>query len=364
MARIRARAGLGGLAAGSLILGMIATAGPVAAAQTWSIDAGTGDATGVAGLKFYQPALTVDVGDTVTWTFKGNAHTVSFLGPGVPTPSPEDPSVGAPAGGPTFNGTTTTSSGIVPPVPGSDTYALTFTAAGTFKYLCLIHPGMEGTVTVNAAGTAYPQDQAAITAAAQAAEAADLATGHELAQNYETKTTSNGDGTKTFHLAAGVGVPGITVLRFITSTLDVKVGDTVEWINVDGSGEPHSVSFGPEPQDETAVAPAGGSTYAGGSGFVSSGLYLADPLPGPHTYSLKFTKAGSYAYICVLHDIVGMTGTINVAARASTTPPPTASSPSGPSSGGGDLTLPILVLAAVAGALALAGFELRRRRLA
>jgi len=365
MGLVRMRRRTAALAAASLMLGLLGSAGSAAAAgpQSWNVDAGTGDATGVAALKFYPSAITVDAGDTITWKVAGNAHTISFLTAGQTPPSPEDPAAQAPAGGTSFDGSAFTSSGIKFPAPGQDTYALTFPTAGTYAFHCLIHPGMSGTVTVAAAGTAYPQDQAAVTAANQAAEAADIATGHALEASFSPTTTSNADGSKTYHLAAGVGSGSISILRFISSTLDVHVGDTVEWTNGDTNGEPHSVSFGPEPQDQAAVViPSGGSTYAG-TGWVSSGLYVGPPIPAPHSYSLKFTKAGSYKYICVLHDVVGMTGSITVAAAprptSNVTPPPTTTLPAGTPSGSSDvdLGLALVALAGLAGAL----LAIRRR---
>ncbi len=368
--------GAAGLGAGVLLVGLM-EAGAVAAAgpTTWQVDAGTGDATGVAGLSFYPGAFTIDAGDSVTFKVAGNAHTVSFLAPGQTAPSPDDPAALAKAGGSTVDGTTFVSSGIVLPAPGQDTVTYTFPNAGTYAFHCLIHPGMDGTVTVNAAGAPYPQDQAAITAAAQSAESADLAKGHQLEAGFKPTSTTNADGSKTWHLAAGVGVPHVTILRFISSKLSIHVGDTVEWTNADGSGEPHSVSFGTEPSDPAAAqGPAGGKTYAGGSGFVSSGLFLGPGLPGPKTYSLTFTKAGTYKYFCVLHDIIGMTGAITVSAVTSgggsggsggsggaTLPPTSASDPGSSQPAGASSWL----LAAILGAGALAGAAaviLARRR--
>jgi plastocyanin len=366
---VRLRRGFAGLASAGLLLGLLGSAGPVAAAgpQTWNVDAGTGDATGVAALKFYPAALTVDAGDTVTWKVAGNAHTISFLTAGQTPPSPDSDAAAAPAGGSSVDGTVFTSSGIKFPAPGQDTYSLTFPTAGTYAFHCLIHPGMDGTLTVAAAGTAYPQDQAAVSAANATAEAADIATGHTLEASFSPTTTTNSDGSTTYHLAAGVGSGSISILRYITSTLDIQVGDTVEWTNFDMNGEPHSVSFGPEPQDPSALAPSGGTTYAG-TGWVSSGLYVGPPIPAPHSYSLKFTKAGTYPYICVLHDVVGMTGSITVAAPQATprlTQPPTNTQPVAPTTGSDDLGSGLAVLALVAlGALAAAYVAIRRRALA
>jgi plastocyanin len=363
MRQSRVRIGLAGLSGAALTLGMIVAASPVAATgpQSWNLDAGTGDATGVAALKFYTPEITIDEGDSITWKIAGNAHTVAFLTAGQVPPSPEDPAAQAPAGGSTVDGTTFTNSGVVFPAPGHDTYSLTFPKAGTYAFHCLIHPGMDGTVTVNTAGTAYPQDQAAITAAAGAAEAVDIAKGHQLEQSFNPSTTANVDGTTTYHLAAGVGADHISILTFIGASLDVQVGDTVEWTNGDSNGEPHSVSFGTEPQDPSALAPAGGSTYDGTAKWVSSGLFLGAPIPGPHSYSLKFTKAGTFNYICVLHDVVGMKGSITVAAAPVATLPPTSTAPIGsgaPVQG----TSPILLLVGLAGLIGFAGYARRRAR--
>ena len=366
MSPVRLRRRVAALASASLLLGLLGSAGPVAAAGplSWNVDAGAGDATGVAALKFYPAAIIVDAGDTITWKVAGNAHTISFLTTGQTPPSPEDPAAQAPAGGSTFDGSAFTSSGIKFPAPGQDTYAVTFPTAGTYPFHCLIHPGMDGTVTVAAAGAAYPQDQAAVTAANQTAEAADIATGHALEAGFSPTTSTNSDGSTTYHLAAGVGSGGISILRFISSTLDVHVGDTVEWTNFDTNGEPHSVSFGPEPQDPSAVAPSGGATY-NGTGWVSSGLYVGPPIPAPHSYSLKFTKAGTFPYICVLHDVVGMTGSITVAAApqptSNVTPPPTNTQPVGSPTGTSDVSLGLATLALVA-LTSLAGAYLAVRR--
>ena len=352
MRLVRIRARVAALGVASLTLGLFAGAAPAAAAgpQTWNVDAGTGDATGVAALKFYPATLAVNAGDSITWKVVGNAHTIAFLTAGQVAPSPETPAAQSPTGGTTVDGSTFTNSGIVVPAPGHDTYTATLPTAGTFVFHCLIHPGMNQTVTVNAAATAYPQDQAAVTAANQAAEAADITAGHALEASFTPSTSTNADGSTTYHLAAGVGANRVSILRYISQTLDIKVGDTVEWTNGDANGEPHSVSFGKEPKDPSAFAPAGGETYNGKAPWVSSGLYLGVPLPGPHSYSLKFTKAGTFHYLCVLHDIVGMKGTITVAAApAQATPPPTSTEPIRPATNSDDAGLAVLLLAGLVG---------------
>jgi plastocyanin len=347
----------------ALSSGLLALAPAVAAAGSWSVAAGAGDGAGVTTKTFYPGTITIDAGDTVTWVAQGNAHTVSFLAPAQPLPSPEDPANEAPAGGSTEDGSTFTSSGILVPAPGVS-YSLSFPTAGTYQFHCLFHPGMDGTVVVNAAGTAYPKDAATVASEAGGAGAADVLKGEAELAGYAPSVTSNGDGTKTYHYAAGLGSGNISILSFIAADPNINVGDSIEWTNYDSGFEPHSISFGTEPQGPQAFGPAGGSNFEGGSDFVSSGLYFGAPGPGPHSYTLTFTKPGTYPYYCVLHDLVGMKGTI-VVGSASTPPaptlPPTDTAPVRPAPAGGAPMTGLLWLLAVAGVLGI-GIARRIRR--
>lgn len=122
--------------------------------------------------------LEIAVGDSVTWTILG-VHTISFNapdeakngiiakgddglyhavesatapagGPGAPEPDENaDPSVPIVVDAGEWDGEGELSSGVIfgfgEPVYQ---YKVTFTTAGTYNYLCLIHPGMLGSVTV------------------------------------------------------------------------------------------------------------------------------------------------------------------------------------------------------------------------
>jgi hypothetical protein len=64
-----------------------------------------------------------------------------------------NPKVAFPTGGATYDGTGFVNSGVlvlnVP--PGSKappSFKLTFTKAGKYTYVCLLHPGMDATITV------------------------------------------------------------------------------------------------------------------------------------------------------------------------------------------------------------------------
>lgn len=137
-----------------------------------------------AGLNVFPTEMTVKAGEKVTWTVDG-FHTVAFNAPEdahpwlqfddsgdlvvnkksyTPAASPVIPDPPPPAaegaegaeGGPppqlpvdagTWDGQGFLSSGA-PFSDGQLVYSLAFSKAGTYKYLCLIHPDMEGTIKV------------------------------------------------------------------------------------------------------------------------------------------------------------------------------------------------------------------------
>ena len=116
---------------GSVVAAEVASAVPAEGADPASPPAREGASlsatVGVTiGDNFYDPAtVTVDLGDTITWTNEGAAaegHTVT---------------------GPGFD------SGVI---EEGGTYSHQFTAAGVFDYLCALHDEMAGTVVVRAPG--------------------------------------------------------------------------------------------------------------------------------------------------------------------------------------------------------------------
>ena len=83
---------------------------------------GGGAEVSMEGIAFQPAEVTVGVGDTVTWT--------------------NNDSVGHDVTADSF------SSGDPGAMAGGDTFEHTFEEAGTFDYVCTVHPGMEGTVVV------------------------------------------------------------------------------------------------------------------------------------------------------------------------------------------------------------------------
>lgn len=104
----------------------------------------TATSVSMADFAFVPATLTVQVGDTVTWTNTDTApHDVTTTSGPYPIHS------------------TTLSTG--------QSWSYTFTTPGTYAYICSIHPDMHASITVNAApavpAAAPPQNQAATAAA-------------------------------------------------------------------------------------------------------------------------------------------------------------------------------------------------------
>ena len=275
-----------------------------------TIIAGWGDTGGAANI--YSPRyIDVYAGDTVTWRIGGalEPHTISFgprallqkLGQDSMIPVPQksgppqmafNPQVAFPTKSKSYAGSGYANSGIL---TKGQSWSLTFTKPGTYRYICLIHgPDMAGTVVVHArpaAGKVYQVQAGESQAAAQAApdEANDA---------------------------------------FFPRHLTIHTGDTVVW-----TGGFHTVTLGPDALrtklerqliqagrgkngqallalNSQVVYPSGGSTYDG-TGFVNSGLlFMRAGKNTPPQYRLTFTKPGTYEYDCLLHP--GMDGTVTV----------------------------------------------------
>jgi plastocyanin len=283
----------------------------------WSISTGVSSSDfALQGLEFYPTAMTIDAGDTVSWHIQSSEpHTITLLGPGQTKPPPPTPQNLGPAGGTSYDGSAYVSSGLL--THGSN-YSLTFPTPGTYNVFCILHqPEMELVLTVQPAGTLHPLSQSQYSTQAQAAASADLV----LAQGAPAQFPYPSGGT---HLAAGIS-PGLntspvpsrlTVLRFLdgpatsATNVNVAVGTSVTWTNLT-TNEPHTVTFGivglPFPHLDPFGPPTGGSTYDG-TVVTNSGILA----PGA-TYTLKFTRAGTYSYHCLLHDSdSNMIGTVTV----------------------------------------------------
>lgn len=133
-----------------------AAAAATAAAIPDPADPGAGNvvagwSTAVASVNRFFPAVAeIKAGDTLTWkgTSEYEPHTITFE---APFTNPEDPRAVPPAGTKAGGSYTAgfTNSGFIGPKPfPTDSFSLRFPKAGAYNYVCVLHPGMAGTVNV------------------------------------------------------------------------------------------------------------------------------------------------------------------------------------------------------------------------
>ena len=149
------------------VVALAATAGsfmrtPVASTATTAttyVSLTGGDAGPATFINVFEPsAMIITEGDSVQWkSTSGEPHTVLFLNNQPPPKEITLDTLEEPIGGhnPTYDGTKQIYSGFIVPDP-STFYTVKFTKAGNFPFICLIHPGMDGTVTVLSAGLYVP----------------------------------------------------------------------------------------------------------------------------------------------------------------------------------------------------------------
>jgi len=326
-------------------------AGPFGAQATQFQDA-FGDANA-----YFRKTVTIHRGDRVRWRING-FHSVTFVPAGeapppLILPDPARPVAGVndangdpfwfngqptlapnpdavlPVGGKRFDPEELRNSGLPlaqgPPPP----YTLRFNRRGTFRYLCVVHPGMAGRVKVRRASADIAtkrQDRRA----ARREQRAHL-------QRVQRLTTGLGteDLEKTMQ-AGNDRRSGSTVFRFFPANPTYKVGDTVTLQMPARSSEVHTFTFGPTNgrdayNDQLAAGllgevfdPRGGypsepppagvptiTTTQHGNGFYNSGFLDQDSAtPLPSSTRVTFGGAGTYSLICLIHPF--MTSTVTV----------------------------------------------------
>jgi plastocyanin len=89
-------------------------------------------------------------------------------------------------------------------------------------------------------------------------------------------------------------------MRFIPETVTIKAGDTVKWTN------PHNISHTVTFDPSKAATAANAALPAGVEPFDSGGVEEEG------TFSHTFTVKGTYKYVCVYHEAMGMVGTVVV----------------------------------------------------
>lgn len=303
-------------------------------AGTFNLTAGVNDPQdrNIAVLEYLPESVTIAAGNTVEWALPGpEPHSVTFFPAGQQPPPPgSDESLFAPKPltGP-FDGKTLVSSGLAPQGPGAvPPFPITFPAAGTFSYFCVIHPGMTGTVTVvEANGRA--DERAAIKNRADAETAKWLDEGRAAKKKLvETPpvTERAADGTTSYKVQIGITTEHTDILAFAPPDATMKPGDKVTFIN--NSQAPHTASFAgrttlpQDPTDPSVTSPAPGPSpqTLNPDSFFNTGTLppnAGPPGQAPPEAVRSFTfvagAAGNYVYVCIYHVPSGMGWTLRVA---------------------------------------------------
>ena len=308
-------------------------------AAAWQATAGAQSSDmGRQALAFLANELWIHAGDSITWTFPTpEIHTVTFLKQNTTPQQVRPPRPGVPGGGcpgttpdgSSFDGSTcVTSSELV----NGQTYTVNFPTAGNFKLVCLVHPSMTGAVHVLGLSEILPHDQAFYNREADNERTELLSDG----SRFEGRGTATAARTSTDAVSTGIGeivatgggAQMVSVVRFLPGTTVVRVGDTVEWTNLDPE-TPHTVTFGIDPANP--VPPSAGVTVDSdgaehavlsspganvNSGFIVAARQdrtgLAQSPLGVTRFRVTFTSPGTFDYFCALHDDLGMVARVIV----------------------------------------------------
>jgi plastocyanin len=346
--------------AGALVVVAALAAPAVAGAATKTVQAGPFAKGGqfqaafADANQYFRRTIRIHRGDSVRWRING-FHSVTFapeggaapalFAPGAPIAGVNDalgnpfwfngqpalgfnPQAALPAGGKRFDPEVLMNSGLPlagPPAP----YKLRFNRTGTFKYVCIVHPGMAGRVKVVKGSRSVPSRRKDKRAARR-----ELNTALQRVQRLTT-----GLGTEDLEKTIQAGNDrrsGATVFKFFLQSSTYKVGDTVTLQMAPNSTEVHTLTFGPtngkdayndqiaasfaspEP-DQRGIYPsenpaAGVPTITPthhGNGFYNSGVLDQDTAsPPPGSTKVTFGAPGTYQLICLIHPF--MTGTVTV----------------------------------------------------
>jgi plastocyanin len=289
---------------------------------------------------FLPSALTIHRGDTVAWKWASEVpHTVTFLS-GQPAPPlfVPGPTAGELAAGPAFfpagptgpnvayDGTQLVGTGVPAAEEGGFSFRLTFTRAGVYPYVCLTHPGMNGSVQVLEGDAPLAETPAQAQARGQAQSDALVTQLRADVKTVQSTRLASAGGPSIHTNALGISsligpgnAGGASALQFLPTTLTVRRGDRVVWTLADPL-EVHTVTFtsgAPTPDflevrpqaggqpllviPAPVAGPAGGTTYTG-QGYLNSGIVSI----GNAVIFTVDAPPGTYEYLCLIHWPQGM----------------------------------------------------------
>jgi plastocyanin len=213
-----------------------------------------------------------------------------------------------PLGGATYDGSGIASSGVL---NKDQTFSLTFTQPGVFEYLCLVHPEMKSQVHI-------------------AAEHAATSTPHQIGASAEELLANSGlphhppeaPRRAPASVVVGEGTAEVSHMRFVPGDVEIHVRETVTFANHDLGQMPHTVSFRsgrPSPDaivpmvqaagppllvfNPDVVEPRGAAHAFDGAEYLNSGILIE---AAGQPFSVTFTQPGTYEYVCVFHENMGM----------------------------------------------------------
>jgi plastocyanin len=311
---------------------------PASAATTikWDVQVGAGNEIDTSLNAFYPPDITVHRGDTVSFGW-GGFHTVTFnppatksvldyFGPGGFSPGPLDSPTKFVSGIPAFG-----PPGVQPP-PFN---VLVDVPAGKYRFQCMLHQFMHGSITVTSGALPRTNDENKALAAAQIAADTKRASALDARLTREARHEED-------EAVAGATDKAAEVVKFWPESITVRVGEELTFKDRD-LHEPHTVTFGPvagNPQNPTfGVFPSGPGNpgaYDGSSALNSGFLFhrsqynywnlKVSPISGlgPRTeFTMRFTTPTAAGkpinFYCALHghlnpdgSVEGMSGHITV----------------------------------------------------
>ncbi|HEV2491036.1 MAG TPA: plastocyanin/azurin family copper-binding protein [Candidatus Acidoferrales bacterium] len=340
------------------VMAVFAIAQNAKAQQTWQLKVGAESPDmGKQALAFLPDEIWIHAGDSITWTWQSDEiHTLTFLTVGQPLPAFTAGCPGFATSPAVFDGSTCMTT---PPMVKPQTFTVMFPTAGSFKFECLVHLVMTGTVHVLSLSEKLPHDQAFYDKQATAERQTILSDIGEKKMSMSHDGDKDGDDGFTVtvipgkkHVTAGIGETSSTpggiqtgsLVRFVNDTVTIHAGDTVEWGNFDPL-EPHTITFGPDPGDlfdpsSNVSIDSDGALHVtlnspsdtAHSGFIEQPLEDEPGIPqnpivnaqnpltnitnvaldNPTRFRVTFTSAGTYNYHCSLHDNLGMVGKVIV----------------------------------------------------